>query len=348
MTWRSYSYETSEQIVLISLPLKINRQRKDGSILAYSIETNGQTEFMDGDSLSLIASIDSRSGSSAANANAYNVELYLYYDTRFLSITSINSIEKNLFSISPTRNTTRPGFVHFSTDSLSILNNHFIEFNFKFNFPKEIFTGNNLEGAIVIDFQYHTNLAKFHGTVNTTNLGRLVSYKCKINKARRTEEKKSARITVPGFSVLYDDVNMNIYVCQMRSKYSYRTAPCCHVRKNGQVSWSSLASMASIASIVGIDTNKNELYGLDSQGKGYIKSMHDFSSFTQVLDNDWASIQNQPHVRKAKTISDVALLPSTPSVAWIFPPSGNQLWAATNTGLMCKISGQWETVYKLG
>ena len=273
-------------------------------------------------------------------ANAYKLDLFIYYDTRFLSLALSKNIEQDRFSINATSNTTTPGLIHFHTDVLWLLNNHFIQLDFKFNSPDQIFK-DRCQGDIIVDFKYETNLAKFNGKVNTS-LGRLIPYKCNIEKARNIEA-SAGRITVPGFSFVYDEVNNDVYVCKLKAKLSHRNYPACYMQKSGLISWLALPYTASI---VGIDTSKKTVYGLTSDGKAYLKSMNDLTSFTQIADRDWTSIQDQPHVRKAKTARDVTSLPDSPITDWIFPSSSaNKLWTITSKGIKKKLEGTWKTVF---
>eukprot|EP00794_Sanderia_malayensis_P015937 gene15937-17538_t len=343
--WTTYTYETDEETLVYSYPLQFKRNQQDRSLLNYIITDTAKDPYQDGDVLSLNISISHQYPLSFSNA--YDLQLFIYYDTKFLILDSFKTIHKNDAkdgqTIDPSQNETKPGLIKFKTDILWLLTNHFIQLNFKFSFPKEVFKGTNCSGGFIIDFAYKTNLEKFHGISNTTKLNKLVPYKCKVSQTRSSTS-TAGKMTVPGFSILYDDVKDDIYVCRKRTKYSERNKRSCYLQKNNDLSW---YSIPYIASVIGIDTNKQVLFGLDAKGNGYVQLDNHLHTFWHVEDSVWTSIQDQPHIRKSKTSSSVTSLPAIVDQQWVFPSTANQKIAATSKGIMRKFSGEWKMIMSL-
>ncbi len=333
-TWNIYSYEGNESIRIIGSDLAIKRESSDKSMLAYSIIKSPKMEYENGEEFNFSLSIKHPDGKSFANA--YQLQLAVYYDTNYLTLTSFSNVEKEKFMMPPTRISSTPGVVSFHTDELGLLTNHFINFKFKFNFPSQIFKGNHCEGAVITEFSYKNNLVKYGGRINNT-IDKDIPYKCRF-PGTRSLMTTTSRITVPGFSILFDDVNSNLYVCKRRTEYWERNLPFCFVHDVGKSTWRGIPNMASV---VGVDTSQKVLFGIDRNGHGYVSLSDNLKTILHVDDDEWTSIQSQPHVRKAKTAVDVKSLPIAPDASWMFPVSGTQIWAATNTKVLKKITGQW-------
>ncbi len=302
-------------------------------MLLYEITKETKEEFGDGEELNFNMSI---SHLPKSNSNAYKLQLFIYYDTNFLTLQSYSNIARNNLTIAPTRNSSSPGILDFKTDKLWLLNSHFLQFKFKFNFPSQIAKGDNCAGAVIAEYTYTDNLAKYKGKLNTTTR-KEVAYKCKYPTEHIIAT--SGRLTVPGFSMLFDDVNNDVYVCKKRTKYS--GLPSCFMQEGGKASW---RAIPYIVSIVGIDTGKRVLFGIGHHGNGYARINRHLKTAKHVDDNEWTSIQNQPHVRKAKTAMDTTSLPTVPENSWMFLSSSVEIWAATNTGVMKKGTSSWKRV----
>ncbi len=339
-TWNIYSHSEKERFQVIGDSLAIKRAATDYSVLAYNIIQPPKTEYHDGDELDFSISIKHSTGKSLANA--YQLQLAVYYDTNYLTLTSYNNIKKEIYMMRPTQNSTWPGMITFYTDILWLLNHHYINFKFKFNFPNQIFKGNSCEGAVITDFSYKNNLAKLNGNLSTT-IGENVPYKCRFVKMR-SNMAAASRFAVPGFSILLDDVNNNLYVCKKRVKYAERNLPFCFMQEDSKTSW---RSIPNIASVVGVDTSKRMLFGLDPNGRGYVRLDENLQPVMHVDDNEWTSIQSQPHVRTAKTATDVSSLPKFPESSWMLPSSGTHIWAVANSTLLKKVTGKWTSVLRL-
>eukprot|EP00794_Sanderia_malayensis_P015161 gene15161-16720_t len=336
-SWNIYTYETKDDTFIVCHPVTVKRNASDSSVLAYEIQNSTKQVYNHGDTLSFNISISH--WKDLSHSNAYKLHLFIYYDTMSLLLVSFKTAFNDPFTINPTRNTTMPGFIHLETDVLWLLNNHFIQFNFTVNSPNQLEKGVKFEGAILTDFSYQNNLEKFNGTF-TTELNKALEYKWTTsNRVRNTT---SQRIKVPEFSILFDDVNNVMYFCKVNTKSLNRNRPICFFQKKDDISW---YGMPFIASVVGIDTVKNTLFGLDGNGNGYIQS-ENLHTFAFVADDVWTSIANRPHVRQAKTsYAGVTSLPKNLDVRWALPSSSNQIWAATKQGVMKKVSGNWQ--YKI-
>ncbi len=275
--------------------------------------------------------------SIASHANAYQVQFSIYYDPNHVSLMSVNKIKRNNFTINPTRNTTIPGIIIIQTDTLWLLNNLFIDFKFKINSPDVLAKGNS-SGALIIDFAYMSNLAKFDGQINAT-VGKEITYNYRKTKMHRTLSTVPQRITTPGFSMLFDDINKNLYVCN--TKYSRINHSVCFMKEKGKPSWRGIPRIASLA---GIDASEGILFGIDWYGNGHLRLNSSLQIAAYVGEKEWISIQNQPNVRKAKTATDSKSLPNAPQDPWVFPSTERQLWAATRKGILKNVRGRWKRV----
>lgn len=325
---------------ILSTPVEIKRRPKDISILKLNISQSDKDSFADGDifnfNLSLAQWVGENDGS---HANAYDVEVFVYYNSQFLTLQSAKNFAKDDFTSSPISNISKPGLFHMKTDTFWLLNNQHILFDFKFKVPFPYFKGDKCIDYIMVEYKYKTNLKALGGTTNYT-IGELAPYKCKTVK-NSMQTQSSTRLTVPEFSMLYDDINGNFIFCKKMSSVSLQNTARCYLQKDGEVSWIGLPGMAAI---VGTDTATNTLFGIDSKGAAYVKSHGGFSTFMQVEDTEWTSAENQPQIRKAKAASLVSLLPQSASDPWVVSNSGNPLWAATKVGMMKKVGGSWQMV----
>ena len=338
-TWNTISYETEEQISISSIPVEIKRRPKDRSILKFNISKSDKDLFANGDILSLNLSLWQWVGvNDRTYSNAYEVDVFVYYDSQFLALQSTKFIARDEFSLEPTFNTTKQGMVHIRTDTFWLLNNQEISLELKFNNPAQILKGDKCNGNVIVDFKYKTNLKKFNGTVNYT-IEEFIPYKCKID-ARVILMQTSIRLTVPEFSMLYDDTNGDFIFCRKRSLLPLRSASC-YLQRNDSVSW---IGLPGIEAIVGTDTAKKTLFGIDYKGVAYWKSDDDFRSFMQVEDIEWKSVESQEQTRKAKSANLMTSLPQGVSAQWVLPNGSKSIWAATKDGIMKNISNTWKRV----
>ena len=339
-TWNTVSYETEEGISISSIPIEIKRRPKDISILKVNISKSDKDSFAEGDIFNFNLSLTQWVGEhDRSYSNAYDVEIFMYYNSQFLTLQSAKNFAKDEFSMSPTFNISKPGLFHMKTDTFWLLNNQHILFELKIKIPSPLFKGDKCNDYIIVEYKYKTNLKSLGGTINYT-IGELVPYKCKI-VPNSVPIQSSIRLTVPEFSMLYDDVNGNFVFCKKMSSVSLQSSARCYLQKDGTFSW---IGLPGIAATVGTDTAKNTLFGIDYKGIVYLKSHNGFSTFMQVEDTEWTSVESQPQIRKAKTATLVSLLPQSASDPWVISKSGNPLWAATKYGLMKMVEGSWKMV----
>ncbi len=323
--WNVYTFEAEDQSLIISRSVKIKRKTKDESQLLLNI-TNETHTNPHGHEVNFNISVTHSEISSSANA--YQVMIFVYYDTSQLTLTSHNSIKKDNQTINPTRNIASPGIIEVYTDTLWLSNKHFISFKFSVN-KNQILKNQSVEGVVITDFAYMNNLLNFKGKAKAV-LHQHIPYKFDIPEKHKMLPKRPQRIPVPGFSMLYDKQSKNIYICKPRTKYSERNLPFCLMYNYNSNAWREIPYIAAVA---GIDTNTGMLFGIDRNGNGYVSLSKDLKTVTHVDDNEWTSIQSQSHVRKAKTAPDVQSLPEVRSSLWKFPSSGYRRWAATRKGI---------------
>ena len=80
--------------------------------------------------------------------------------------------------------------------------------------------------------------------------------------------------------------------------------------------------------MLGIDTNKAVLYGIDQEGQVYVrKSLLMKDRVSQVQDEVWDQLKNQASTKAAKNVADSSSLPVAPNNDWIFSLSGQPRWA---------------------
>ena len=337
--WNTITYETEEQISASSIPIEIKRRPKDRSILKLNISKSDKHLLNNGEVLSFNLSFWQWVGENDRTySNAYEVDVFVYYDSQFLSLQSTRYIARDEFSLEPTFNTTKQGMVHIRTDTFWLLNNQEISFELKLNNPAQILKGDKCNGHVIVDFKYRTNLKNLNGTVNYT-IEKLIPYKCNID-ARVIPMPTSIRLTVPELSMLYDDINGDFIFCQKRSVLPLRSASC-YLQRNDSVYW---IGLPGIAAIVGTDTTKKTLFGIDYKGAAYWKSHDGYSSFMQVEDIEWTSIESQQQTRKAKSANMMTSLPQGISASWVFSKAGKSVWAATKGGIMKYTSNTWTRV----
>ncbi len=321
-----------KQILVICESFLIRRKVPDKSSLTFDIMNASDKELENGDELQFEVSIGHLRWS---NANAYNLQAFVYYDTNILTLASLKNNKDNHKVVSPTRNTTQAGVVGFQTDVLWLLRTHSVKFSFNVSIPARTSNGSSCKGAVIVDFVYMTNMAKFNGAASPF-LSKQIPYECKVSKIGGLG---STSGVISGFSIVFDEVNNNLYICKERRKPSTSYLPMCFMQKNGGVSWQEITRFASI---VGVDTRNRMLFGIDREGKKYIKLSYDLQSLTYIEEDEWTSIQDEPLVRRAKAASDVNSLPDNPDSSWVVPSSSQPMWAATRNGVMKYTDKRWK------
>ena len=243
-------------------------------------------------------------------------------------------------SLPPSHNQSNPGFIHLYNEELGLLNTQLVQFNFQFSVPSHILKADKCRGQILLEFKYLTNSDKFNGTWNTT-LAKAIDYRCTVTN--KNTALTTVRLSVPNYSVAYDEINNNLVVCKRRLVKESAQLPSCYLQSTNNVTW---ISIPDIAATVGIDTQKKHIYGIDLKGKSYYRSMQSYIEFSQVGDSEWVNIRDRSDVRKAKEVNSVETLPSQPTAAWNLPANGNAVIAITRTGVQRRQDGTWKRVFQ--
>ena len=330
--------EKNNQVSIISYPQNFQRSSKDKSSLNLTITELARSELVNGEIFNVNLSLSHIRHKSYANA--YNIEMFIYFDSNFLNFQSIQ-FENNptLLKILPTKNVTKPGLIHIHTDELWLPTSHLAIIKFKVTIPKGIMKGDQCEGAFVVDFKYVDNLKEFNGTLqNTTN--KRIPYKCKIDQWVDISLTPS-RLSTPQFSMLYDDVNGEFFFCFQRTKYATRNSPLCYRQTNDSKVWHAIAH---IVSLKGVDVAARELFGTGRQGAAYFLSFHPYDGGFAIEDTHWTAAEGRSSLRKSVKVQEISSLPSNPTNEMIIATSGVQLWAATKSGIMKKSGDTWNTV----
>ena len=330
--------EKNDQISILSYPQNFKRHPKDKSILNLKITEIDQRELINGEKFQIDVSLKHVIYKSFANA--YNINIFIYYDSNFLDLMSLQFKDsEDGFNVLPSRNITSQGMIHINTDELRLLNNHFASVEFKMAVPKAVVKGEKCNGVLLVDFTYKDNLNRFNGKVHST-INKFIPYQCKIENEKDISL-KSVRLNVPQLSMLYDDVNKEFFFCFRRTKYATRNAPNCYRQMNDGNIWHEIQH---IASLKGIDVVRRELFGVGRLGTAYSWSFHPFDQGFQIEDSYWENAESNSNVRKSVVINNVSLLSLNPSEGEIISTSGRQLWAATKSGLWKKPDNEWKRV----
>ena len=341
--WNVISYETEEELACFIYPMEVKRKSPDRSFLLLHVKQTQKDEFIDGDQIQLNITIRHLvTEHTRSYANAYQLHMFVYHNTKFVTLQSVKNLRLNVLSLSPTRNETKPGRVYMFTENLRLLNNQFVIFDFKFNIPVAILKGAKCAGELLLEFTYRTNLEKFNGIWNQA-LEKRIPYKCKLQQETVAAD-AGHRLSLPEFSIAYDDINGDLVVCKRNQAAVLRGFASCYLQDNNNVTWVSLPKMIAV---VGIETAERAYYGMEPTGKAYLKSDWKNKLFRQVEDSEWTGIQNQAQVRKAIASSSIMSLPSYPSDAWMIPSTSNQIFTVTKQGVYRKVNGVWKRVFSL-
>ena len=316
---------------MFSSPLQIKRLQPDKSILQLNITKQNLQWLIDDSFLNINLSVSHLLGKS--NSNAYRISIMIYFNSKSLQLKSLAFVNTSRFSLPPSRNTTTPGFIMIQTDTLWLLNRQEFSITFQAKYPKAISRGENCDGNIIIDFAYKNNLAKFNGTTNST-LQKMVHFKCKIDQSREIKV-KSIRLTSPELSMVYDELNQQLFFCYQRKTQMTRNSAVCFSREKNSTSWKIIPYMAAVT---GIDVEKRVLYGLERAGKSYVKSLYPLALYSQIEDNEWTSAKDQPQMRASLNCLSLSLLPQSASDPYIFKVDGKPVFAATSNGIFWKIN----------
>ena len=338
--WSVVTFQTNQTTTIYSVPQRFNRKQPDKSILQFNITNFHQQQFTNGESIQLNISLSHfLSQTDGSHSNAYNIDIFIYYDTGFIQFQSITFIEKDQFSLAPSTNTTRNGFIHLHTNRLSLLNNQHFSVHVKAKTPEKVLKGDNYNGFFLLDIKYLTNLQHFHGTVNST-LARTIQYRCKIDQSKDTSL-TSARLGLPQLSMVYDDANGEFIFCFQRVSFATRNGPFCYSQTKESDEWYAITQLAVI---VGIQTTSRILYGIHRTGKVYLQTSYPFNQFYQIEDSEWKRKESNSAMRKSITVNDVSTLSWNPSVQHTISVSGVQQWTVTKSGIWKRKGGALKRV----
>ena len=339
--WVPMSFETDEQISVISKPHPFQRKRDDRSILQLNITDDIKKEkILDGQSMQLNLSLAHLiTEPDGSHSNAYDIDMFFYYDSSCIEFQSMKFIEKDRFSLAPSTNTTKQGLIHLHTNALWLINNQHVTIDFKMKNPQAIRKGEDCKGYFLVDFRYMTNLPKFNGTVNYT-VNKKVEYRCEIDQLKDISL-KSYRLALPQLSMLYDEVNGEFFFCLLKVIYATRNGPFCYRQGNESSEWHGINE---IVAVVGIDTATRVLYGIDRNGKVYLRASYPFHVFNQIENAQWTTDESKPGMRKSVKVNDVSALPANPTEQARISVSGSQLWAATRWGISKRSNEAWVRV----
>ena len=339
--WYTYTYESPNGIIVLSSPITLQRRSPDEAIMIFDVSKGNTQVLRNGDQLLLNVSLTPWIGDKdRSSTNAFQLGTYIYYDAQFFSLLSMHAVNLANGSLPPSQNTSKTGFIHLENEEFGPLNKQLVTVNFQFIIPQHFLKADKCAGQILIEFKYRTNSPKFNGKWNTT-LEKSIDYKCKIN--RKDTDLTSGPLQLPAYSVAYDEINNDLVVCKSRQTSESAHLPSCYMQKNSNSVW---VSLPKIAALVGIDTTKRHLYGIDIMGKGYWRSTQPFTEFNQVDDNEWLNIRDQSHVRRAKETSSINNLPSQPTTSWNLPSSGDASIALTKRGVHRMMDGNWKRVFQ--
>ena len=334
-TFLTITTESETGILAYSTPYQIKRSKKDRSNLQFNLTTFNLDNLVENSYPNISLSISHMVGQS--NSNAYRASIMIYFNTNFIQLNSLTFVNTSRFSLPPSRNTTKPGFIMIQTDTLWLLNRQEFSIILQAKYPKGISRGETCNGNIIIDFSYKNNLAKFSGTTNST-LEKMVHFKCKIDQSNDIQV-KSLRLPSPAFSMVYDEENQQFFFCYQKKTHATKDSATCFFTEKQIVFWRQLPY---ISSLTGVDVEKKILYGLSRFGKSYAISYYPYRVFDQVDDSEWTQAKDRQQIRKALKAASVDLLPESPESSWIINESGQAIWAATKRGISKRVDGVWK------
>ena len=295
--------------------------------------------FSKGDRIIMNVSISQK---AKVEANAYNFQLNIYYNKQFLRLISSTADQGKEFSILPSRNISRIGMLHFQTDLFALFSRQAIQIEFEVEDPDEIITRKEKLENILLDYVYHSNLAKFNGQI-MIDFGQRLAYKQAFRKSLPVDEKKAVkpRLSVPAISIIHDSIKSRLFICVYKQHKSAQNSPTCYYTQGSEIAWQPIPN---VAAVLGIDVSKSILFGIDIKGIAYVQASSPFLTFKQIIDEEWISVASQPLVIAAKTANVVTSFPLDPSTPWIFSASGKEVWALTKQGLMKNGDKGWTRV----
>ena len=336
------SFEATDGITVICKQNNFQRLPKDRSYAQMKISDASNEVLYEGGTMHFNISVfHTNSGEEESKSNAYNVEVFVYYDSYNVEVMSVDSVIEQYWDIAPTRNVTRPGLVYLQTNLLSFHNKQAVSVTLKMKSVKQELKGSKWDGAVLIDFGYMSNLLKFQGTFNKTS--KIINYKCKTNESNKMEI-MSKNYHAPKFTMVYDEVNGFFFFCFQRKQYTNRNSPNCYWQRNGKSAWE---GVSEIAAVLGIDANNKILYGVSRDGIAYLRASYPFNVLYHIDYSTWVSAKSKLAMRHSIKVSDPSTMPTTITQQLTISIAGVDLWAATSTNIMKKYGLIWRKVVQL-
>ena len=326
--WNTFTYEAADRVVVMSQFDHFERSPGDRSYVNCSVDLKSKHDLKEGEILQFnLVYRHLFLPPNTSHSNAYNIDIFIYYDQQFLSLYLMKEVKGNL-STPPTTNQTEPGLIHVQTNRLTLYEEQTLIFKFKINkLDKLLRPGSFLDRDLLIDFKYDSNLPEFNGTA-IIDLAKPVNFRLRTTEAMLSKQGPGYS-DIPEWSILFDDINDNVYVCKRKS---------CYMQASADSGWRSLYS---VFSVVGIDTSSKILYSLVHNGDGYMESPSPFTMSFHIEIDRWFFVKSQAHMRMAKSFNDPASLPLRPGGRWIFSKASETIWAATRDGLLRNDGGIW-------
>lgn len=342
-TWLVTSFKTDDQFSVNCQKVNLSRVSNDRSVIHLNITDLDEAEIVDGETIQLNVSLSHLlGGPEGSHSNAYDVDVFIYYESSFFEVQSVNFIEKDRFTLAPTRSSNEQGFIHAYTKTLWLMNNQHMSVTLKSNNPKAIWKGEQCKGSFLIDLAFKNNLHQFNGTANNT-VGKKVEYKCIIDEWKDISL-KSLRLNMPKMSMAYDDLNGEFFFCILTATYAKRNGPFCYMQKTDTNAWYGIDH--AVAAVVGIDAASRVLYGIHQTGQAYVRVSYPYEKIYQIEDSYWMKRESSPETRKAIMVNDLKTLPSKPKEEFVISASGKQQWAVTRSGISKKTDGLWKEIVK--
>ena len=129
-------------------------------------------------------------GADRSSANAFQLETFIYYDSQFVTLKSMDALDLTNGSLSPSDNTSTSGFVHLKNSAFGPFNAQLVQFKFLFTVPEKVRKWKNCAGRIIFEFKYRSNSVAFNGTWNKT-LDKVIDYRCKIRNKPKNKNHSS-------------------------------------------------------------------------------------------------------------------------------------------------------------
>ena len=332
------SFDTAERITIVCMPKQFQPHPRDHSILQLNFTDFGPAEFVNGQLIQLNFSLGHRViyGECRRRPSAYDVDLFLYYDSTFIDFQSIAFHEINHYSPPSLSSSTRQGLLYVHMDKFDYYNNLNFVVGLTIKAPKGFLKGSRCTGSFVVDFRYLTNLLQLNGTLKYTT-GKVLTYKYRISHWKDNAI-KSDQLNTYQFSMVINNLNNGFFFCIRKVLDLTKFLPMCYRQEVDSSTWHGISYLVAV---LGVDAKTDILYGLN-QDQIHVQSSFPFAEVFQVENSEWVKVQRKTSFHKAFVIHDVSLLPLKPeSRSSLTTASGREMWSATRSGIFKKSGGIW-------